>query len=184
MAHIDISSGFPGIVGLMKYRPDTGKLLLELSETLLTGDSPLSVEERELISAYVSHRNECNFCTGVHGAIAKQLLKNKSNLVEAVYQNLENADITDKLKALLKIAAKVQLGGKQVSDGDIQQAKNAGATDRDIHDTVLIAAAFCMFNRYVDGLATTTPNESGAYEQMACQIVESSYAEAGELLFE
>lgn len=184
MAHIEIPSGFPGIVGLMKYRPDTGRLLLELSETLLRGDSPLSVEERELIGAYVSHLNECNFCTGVHAAVAKQLLNNNSNLVDIVCQNLESADITDRLKALLKIAAKVQVGGKQVSEDDIQKAKNLGATDRDIHDTVLIAAAFCMFNRYVDGLATTTPNESGAYEQMACQIVEFGYAKASELLFE
>ncbi|MDY7003409.1 MAG: peroxidase-related enzyme [Cyanobacteriota bacterium] len=184
MAHIDIPSGFPGIVGLMKYRPDTGKLLLELSETLLRGDSPLSVEERELIAAYVSHLNECKFCTGVHGTVAKQLLKRNSNLVDAVYDNVENADITEKLKALLVIAANVQLGGKQVYEDDIQEAKCVGATDREIHDTVLIAAAFCMFNRYVDGLATTTPNESGAYEQMACQIVEFGYAGARELLFE
>ncbi len=184
MAHIDIPSNFPGIMGLMKYRPDTGKLLLELSETLLRGESPLSIEERELIAAYVSHRNECNFCRGVHGAIAKQLLKNNSNVVETVYQNLESADITDKLKTLLKIAAKVQIDGKQVSEDDIQQAKNLGATDREIHDTVLIAAAFCMFNGYVDGLATTIPNEPGAYKEMAGQIVESGYAGAKELLFE
>ncbi|MGK7920149.1 MAG: carboxymuconolactone decarboxylase family protein [Trichodesmium sp.] len=184
MAHIDIPSGFPGIVGLMKYRQDTGKLLLELSETLLRGDSPLSLEERELIGAYVSRRNECNFCMGVHGAVAKQLFQHNSNLVDAVYQNVESADITNKLKALLKIAGKVQLSGKQVSEDDIQQAKNLGATDREIHDTVLIAAAFCMFNRYVDGLATTTPNELGVYEQTACQIVEFGYAGAGELLFE
>ncbi len=184
MAHIDIPSGFPGIAGLMKYRPDTGKLLLELSETLLRGDSPLSLEERELIAAYVSHRNECNFCTGVHGAVAKQLLKNNSNVVDTVYQNLESANITDKLKALIKIAAKVQLDGKQVSEDDIQLAKILGATDREIHDTVLIAAAFCMFNRYVDGLATTIPKEPGAYEQIACQIVESGYSGSKELLFE
>ncbi len=184
MAHIDIASNFPGIMGLMKYRPDTGKLLLELSETLLRGDSPLSVEERELIAAYVSHRNECDFCTGVHGAVAKQLFKNNSNVVETIYQNIESADITDKLKALLKIAAKVQIDGKQVSEDNIQQAKNLGATDREIHDTVLIGAAFSMFNRYVDGLGTTTPNESGAYEQMACKIVESGYSGSKELLFE
>ncbi|NEQ38173.1 MAG: peroxidase-related enzyme [Okeania sp. SIO3I5] len=183
MAHIDIPSNFPGIMGLMKYRPDTGKLLLELSETLLRGESPLLLEERELIAAYVSQRNECNFCAGVHGAVAKQLFKNKSNVVDTIYQNLESASITDKLKALLKIAAKVRLDGKQVSEDDIQQAKNLGATDREIHDTVLIAAAFCMFNRYVDGLATTTPKESGAYEQMACHIVESGYAGSKELLF-
>ncbi|NES79990.1 MULTISPECIES: carboxymuconolactone decarboxylase family protein [Okeania] len=142
MAHIDIPLGFPGIAGLMKYRPDTGKLLLELSETLLRGDSPLSVEERELIGAYVSRRNECNFCTGVHGTVAKQLLKHNSNFVDAVYDNVENTDITDKLKALLKIAAKVQLGGKQVSEDDIQQAKNVGATDREIHDTVINCSSF------------------------------------------
>ncbi|MGD1716781.1 carboxymuconolactone decarboxylase family protein [Hydrocoleum sp. CS-953] len=175
MAHIDIPSNFPGMMGLVKYRPDTGKLLLELAETLLRGDSPLSLEERELIAAYVSYRNECDFCTGVHGAVAKQLFKNNSNVVDAVYQNFESANITDKLKALLKIAAKVQLDGKQVSEDNIQRAKNLGATDREIHDTVLIAAAFSMLNRYIDGLAVTIPNDPGAYEQIACQIVESGY---------
>jgi len=184
MAHIDVASNFPGIMGLMKYRPDTGKLLLEFSETLMRGDSPLSLEERELIGAYVSHRNKCDFCTNIHGAVAKQMLKNNSDVVDTIYQNLESAEIADKLKGLLKIAAKVQLDGKQVSEDDIQQAKNLGATDREIHDTVLIAAAFCMFNRYVDGLAATTPKESGVYEQMACKIVESGYAGSKELFFE
>jgi len=79
------------------------------------------------------------------------------------------------MKALLKIAGKVQMGGKQVTEADIEQGRKQGASDREIHDTVLIAAAFCMYNRYVDGLATIAPEDPSVYEQIACQIVESGY---------
>ena len=83
--------------------------------------------------------------------------------------------ISDKLKSLLAIAAKVQQGGKFVTTADIENARANDATDKDIHDTVLIAAAFCMFNRYVDGLATTTPTDMSSYPLRAQQIVDKGY---------
>ncbi len=87
----------------------------------------------------------------------------------------EQAPISDKLRGLLVIAAKVQEGGRSVTTADVAAARERGATDVEIHDTVLIAAAFCMFNRYVDGLATWAPTDPGAYEEMGRRIVERGY---------
>ena len=153
MPHINLPSDFPGIMGLFKYREDTAKPINEFAEVLMRGESPLSAGERDLIAAYVSYRNECNFCTGTHSAIARQLLKEKSPVVDAVKQDIETADLSDKMKALLKIAGKVRVGGNLVNSEDVEEARKHDASDRELHDTVLIAAAFCMFNRYVDGLA-------------------------------
>lgn len=175
MSYIDLPSEFPGIISLMKYRPDTGKLIGELTEALLRGDSPLSVGERELISTYVSLQNECKFCVAAHEAITRKVLVNESEMIDSIHHNLENANMSEKLKSLLKIAAKVKESGHHVTADDIEKSKLQGATDREIHDTVLIAAAFCMFNRYVDGLAAITPEDPSLYEQIASRIVQFGY---------
>jgi uncharacterized peroxidase-related enzyme len=158
MPHIDLPEGIPGIRSLAAYRPDTGKLLYEWAQALLRGgDSPLSEAERELIAAYVSSRNECTFCMSSHAAAARFLYKDAGQTVDIVLDDYQNAPISEKMKALLSIAGKVQADARTVLDEDVALARSHGATDRDVHDTVLIAATFCMFNRYVDGLATITP---------------------------
>jgi alkylhydroperoxidase family enzyme len=98
-----------------------------------------------------------------------------TELVEQVRKDYTKAAISHKLKALLNIAAKVQQSGKFVTTQDVENAKANDATDKDIHDTVLIAAAFCMFNRYVDGLATITPTDMDSYPLRAKQIVDNGY---------
>jgi alkylhydroperoxidase/carboxymuconolactone decarboxylase family protein YurZ len=92
--------------------------------------------------------------------------------------NPEAAEISDKLKALLNIAGKVQKGGKQVNSDDVTRARQHGATDKEIHDTVLIAAAFCMYNRYVDGLATWQPQEPDDYTEMGERMAHEGYGRA------
>lgn len=158
MPHISLSADLPGIRSLAAYRPDTGKPLYELAQILLRHDSPLSPAERELIAAYVSSRNNCTFCTCSHAAAARFLYQDAQQTVDFVLDDYQNAPISDKLKALLGIAGMVQADARTVSAEAVALARQHGATDRDLHDTVLIAAAFCMFNRYVDGLATTTPD--------------------------
>lgn len=161
MPHIQLPEGIPGIRSLAAYRPDTGRFLYEWAQTLLRGgDSPLSEAERELIAAYVSNRNDCTFCWSSHAAAARYLYKDAAETVEFVLDDYRNAPISEKLKALLHIAGKVQTDARTVLDEDVAFARSHGAVDRDIHDTVLIAATFCMFNRYVDGLATITPPAS------------------------
>src|SRR5580698_5354120 len=155
MAHIDLGNDLPGIRGPMAYRPETAGPLNALAEAFLRDDdNTLSRGERELIATYVSSLNDCFFCQNIHGAIAGHYLDYDINKIDAVKKDFNATSISPKLKALLPIAASVQRGGKNVTPEQINAARNEGATDKEIHDTVLIAAAFCMFNRYVDGLAT------------------------------
>jgi uncharacterized peroxidase-related enzyme len=175
MPHIELATGTPGIRGLFQYRPETGRHLQGLVEVLLRGPSTLARGERELIAAYVSTLNDCRFCASSHSACAAAQLPKGMPLVDQVHADAERAPISPKLKALLRIAAAVRRGGTEVTDEHVAAARAEGATDVEIHDTVLIAAAFCMFNRYVDGLATVTPDDPAAYAQMAKVIVEQGY---------
>lgn len=165
MAYVEISNDLPGISGLLKHYTRTAGPLLALAQELLRGPSTLTPGERETIASYVSSKNECNFCMNSHGAAAKYLLKDKASVLEEVFENPDSAEITPKMKALLNIAGKVQESGKKVLQDDIDQAREQGASNDEIHDTVLIAAAFCMYNRYVDGLGTWAPQDPDAYDQ-------------------
>jgi len=171
----ELGREFPGILGPMTFRPETAAPLNELVNVLLRGESTLSRGEREMIAAHVSWRNDCFFCQTIHGAVAAAQLGQDEALVQKVKTNWAEAKISPKLKALLNIAGKVQLGGKHVSSEDIATARDLGATDLEIHDTVLIAAVFCMCNRYVDGLGTWAPEDAGIYRERAAQIVEHGY---------
>lgn len=167
MAHIKLlNEDLPGISGLLAHNPRTAAPLLNLAEVLLRGESTLTSGERELIASYVSHLNDCHFCHTSHGAAAAAHLACDLSIIDDIKQNFVETSISPKLRALLNIAAKVQKGGKNVLDADVQTARNEGATDEEIHDSVLIAAAFCMFNRYVDGLGTWAPKENEAYREM------------------
>jgi uncharacterized peroxidase-related enzyme len=160
MAYIDLQNELPGIRGLMAYSPATAKFLNELAEQLLRNDeNSLTRGERELIATYVSYKNDCFFCQNVHGALAGYYLQLDIKGIDGIKENVTSAPISEKMKALLEIAAAVQKGGKHVEEEQIITARSNGASDREIHDTVLIAAAFCMYNRYVDGLATWAPQD-------------------------
>jgi uncharacterized peroxidase-related enzyme len=175
MPHIKLSDELPGIVSLFAFRPDTAKPLRALAEVLLRESNTLTSGERELIASYVSSRNDCHFCQASHSAAAAHHLGGNEQLVARVKQDFEAAPISAKLKALLAIAGKVQQGGKNVLPADIERARHHGATDLEIHDTVLIAAAFCMYNRYVDGLGTWAPQDAGLYRQMGAMMAEQGY---------
>ena len=172
MAHINVPEGVPGIRSLVMFRPETGKYLYELAEVLLRGESPLSQADRELIAAYVSSRNDCMFCMGSHAAAARCLYGEDDSTVDDVLKDMQQANISPKMKALLNIAGKVQILGKEVKTEDIEAARAEGATDKELHDTVLIAASFSMFNRYVDGLASLTPTDPEAYKEMGKRMVQ------------
>jgi uncharacterized peroxidase-related enzyme len=175
MAHINLPEGIPGILGPMAFSPRTAKPLNELAETLLRAPNSLTQGEREMIATYVSSLNDCFFCQTVHGAAAAYYLGGKETLIDELKHDFESAPVSEKLKALLAIAEKVQKGGKQVTTADVERARKQGATDREIHDTVLIAAAFCMFNRYVDGLATWAPKDPQRYRESGKRLAEEGY---------
>ncbi|HEY4194852.1 MAG TPA: carboxymuconolactone decarboxylase family protein [Mucilaginibacter sp.] len=176
MSHIDLPTEYPGIRSLFIFRPETAAPLCSLAQVLLHDPHPtLSAGERELIASYVSNLNTCKFCTSSHSAIAKHQLNSDLELVKQVLADPETAPISNKLKSLLKIAGKVQSGGKNVLTEDIDAARREGATNIEIHDTVLIAAAFCMYNRYVDGLATWQPDNEAFYDKMGEQRAKEGY---------
>lgn len=176
MPHIPLQEHLPGIRGLAAYRTDTGRHLYELAEALLRSESTLSPADRELIAAYVSSRNECFFCTSSHAAASRALYGDRQEVVDAVIADLATAPIDDKLRSLLAIAGKVQQNGRLVTDADVAEARRQGSSDREIHDAVLIAAAFSMYNRYVDGLGTWAPTDPEAYAEMGKRMAEQGYA--------
>jgi uncharacterized peroxidase-related enzyme len=175
MAHIDLPEGMPGITGPLAAYPETGRHLSGLAEALLRGESSLTPAERELIATYVSSGNECTFCTQSHAAAARALYGEQAPTVDLVLRDLRSAPVSEKIKALLTIADKVRRDGRAVRPEDVERARLAGADDKAIHDAVLIAAAFCMYNRYVEGLATPAPSEPGAYTSMGAMLAERGY---------
>ena len=175
MPHIKVNEDLPGIRSLMAFSPETAAPMGELANLLLRTNEGLTMAERELIATYVSHLNDCFYCQHSHGAIVTCYLNYGNELVNQVVKDLDTAPVSDKLKALLHIAGSAQKGGKYVTTEQIATAKQSGATDKDIHDTVLITAAFCMFNRYVDGLASNTPSDLSSYPLRARQIAENGY---------
>jgi len=176
--HISLPKGLPGIIGAFAFRPETAKPMRELAEVLLRGPNTLTSGAREMIASFVSARNDCAFCRDSHRAAAAHHLDGNYELVDAVRDDYTTAPVSPKIRALLAIAGKVQQGGKHVTTADVDRARSEGATDTEIHDTVLIAAAFCMYNRYVDGLATFTPTDPAAYEAMGKRMATEGYARA------
>jgi len=174
MPHISLDVNLPGITGILNYRTDTALPIRELTHLLLRGDSTLTKAERELIATVVSHGNECKFCTSAHAATADLLLGEKET-VEQVKHDHTHASVSEKMKTLLTIAKAVQVSGKNVTSDMIDRAKSEGATDLEIHDTVLIAALFSMYNRLVDGLASVTPSEPAFYDRLAHILVDKGY---------
>jgi uncharacterized peroxidase-related enzyme len=175
MPHIALNSADPGIRGLLRYRPETARPLSELTEVLLRGPSTLTRGERELIAAYVSALNDCRYCSSSHAACAAAQLPGGMALVEQVRADPGTAPVPAKLKALLAIASAVRDGGRTVTAEQVAGARAAGATDVEIHDTVLIAAVFCMVNRYVDGLATAAPDDPAVYAAGAQLLIRQGY---------
>jgi uncharacterized peroxidase-related enzyme len=174
MAYINVEEHLPGITGLLEFRKDTGEPIRALTQELLRGPSSLTELERELIATVVSYGNECKFCSTAHGA-AVAAFSDVDTLSDQVVNDLDNAPVSDKMKALLEIAKLVRISGKAITRERINVARSAGATDLEIHDTVLIAALFCMYNRYVDGLNTALPKETSYYQSLAQRLKTFGY---------
>jgi uncharacterized peroxidase-related enzyme len=176
MPHIDLRPDLFGITSLLAFRPETAAPLCELTQVLLRGPSTLSEAERELIATYVSQRNECVFCATAHASATCHLPGGDAALVAAVRENLDTAPVSEKLRALLRIAGQVQESGRAVRAEDVALAKVHGATDVELHDTVLIAALFCLYNRYVDGLGTALPEAPGYFDALGARITTRGYS--------
>lgn len=176
MPHVPVPHDLPGILGLLAVKPELGRKFKEFTEELMRGPSGLTPGERELIAAYVSAGNECQFCTRSHAAAARYALPDlDGSLVNAVCTDVATAPVDERMRALLAIAEKVRQGGRLVTDEDVARARQAGADDSQVHDTVLVAAAFCMANRYVDGLDTVTPHAEQHYDEAGMRLAAEGY---------
>jgi uncharacterized peroxidase-related enzyme len=175
MPHIAVPEGVPGILSLFQFDPEASRALNALAQVVLRRPSTLSTGEREMIAAYVSTLNGCRFCAGTHAAAARQLLGGAAAQVDAVLDDPGTAPVTPKMRALLAVAARIQRGGRDEGGEEMDAARAAGATDQEIHDAVLIAAAFCMYNRYVDGLATLIPAPA-AFVGIGARLASSGYS--------
>jgi uncharacterized peroxidase-related enzyme len=174
MPHIPLDENLPGITGLLNYRQDTALPIRQLTQLLLRGESTLTEGERELIATVTSHGNQCKFCTAAHTAAADALLGERET-AETVKNDPENAPVSAKMKQLLEIARRVQADARKVSNTLVERARQAGATDMEIHDTVLIASLFCLYNKYVDGLASVTPTDPAFYDRLANILKNNGY---------
>ena len=174
MPHIPLDENLPGITGLLNYRQDTALPIRQLTQILLRGESTLTEGERELIATVTSQGSQCRFCTAAHTAAADVLL-GESETAEKVKNDPDNAPVSEKMKYLLQIARRVQADARTVTAELVEQAKTAGATELEIHDTVLIASLFCLYNKYVDGLATVTPAEPAFYNRLANILKNNGY---------
>jgi len=174
MPYIPLVDHLPGITGLLEYRKDSAEPIRDLTQFLLRGPNTLTEGERELIATVVSSGNKCTFCTTAHTAAADMLLGEQDTSAK-VKDNISTAPVSNKMRALLTIASMTRESGKSVTPEAIEIAKVAGATDVEIHDTVLIAALFCLYNRYVDGLATALPEKDSYYNMLAKRLVDTGY---------
>lgn len=174
MAYIQVEEHLPGVTGLLEFRKDTAAPLRELTQILLRGPSTLTEAERELIATIVSHRNECRYCVTSHAAAADAYFGD-SETTDKVRADIETAPVSDKMKALLTIASQVQRSGKSVTPEAVERAKSLGATDVELHDTVMIAALFSFYNRYVDGLGTFAPADADYYASLGERLKNSGY---------
>ncbi|MBS1486986.1 MAG: peroxidase-related enzyme [Bacteroidetes bacterium] len=174
MPHIPLDENLPGITGILNYRLDAALPIRQLTQILLRGESTLTEGEREMIAAVVSNGNECKFCTAAHTAAAAVLMGEKET-VEKVKQDISRAPVSAKMKALLTVAKATQENGRNVTPAMVAQARQAGATDRELYDTVMIAALFSLYNRLVDGLASVTPTEPAFYERLAHILKDKGY---------
>jgi uncharacterized peroxidase-related enzyme len=174
MPYIPLKENLPGITGLLDYRTDTALPIRQLTQILLRGESTLTEGERELIATVTSYGNECRFCTAAHTAAANMYLKDPA-IAESVKADPDTAPVSAKMKALLAIATACQKNGRLVTPVMVTEARKEGVTDREIHDTVLITALFSLYNRYVDGLNTVTPEDPAFYDRLGHILQDKGY---------
>jgi len=174
----------PGIGVAMRLTPGLGIHLRGLADELLVHDFPgttLKRAEREMLATAVSAANDCFFCMDSHGAFATALLEQSGTmelapLVDAIKVG-SSEGFDDKMRALLHIARTVRREPRDLADADVAAAYAANATDGDIQLAVLIASAFSMYNRMVEGFRARTAPSAEAYRARAAEIAQHGYSD-------
>jgi uncharacterized peroxidase-related enzyme len=174
----------PGILAAIRLTPGLGIHLRGLADELLVNDFPgatLVRAEREMLATAVSAANDCFYCMDSHGAFATAVLERSGAaelvpLIDGVKRG-SSEGFDDKMRALLDIARTVRREPRDLTAADVAAAQAAGATDADVQLAVLIAAAFSMYNRMVEGFRAKTPPTADAYRGRAAEIAEHGYSD-------
>jgi uncharacterized peroxidase-related enzyme len=168
-----------GLLQVFQRFPEAARPLLEYHEVLLRGDSPLSPAERELIAAYVSGLNNCNYCRAVHSQTAVAFGIH-ADLIPNLFVNPQMEDIDPRMRPVLAFVRKLTLSPGAVTAGDVDPILAAGWDDRAVHDATAICALFNLMNRLVNGLGVEA---SEGYMKMAAQrLADGGYAQLRDLL--
>jgi uncharacterized peroxidase-related enzyme len=173
----------PGITAAMALTPGLGIHLRGLADQVLVHDFPgatLRRAEREMIATAVSAGNDCFYCMDSHAAFATELLERDGDTLRApLLDELKAKSLSSfdpKLRALLHVAGVVRHNPLELTAADVEVATSAGATDGDVQLAVLIASAFSMYNRLVDGLRAMTPPTTDPYADPARRIADHGYS--------
>lgn len=188
---IETGNSLPGIIGLMKYRPETAVPLNALADVLLRSlESTLTRGEREFVFAAASYANECEFCAGVHAQCAAIHLDNEKNVngsADALMELLriqgpcavaDDTDQGERLHQLAHLAAVVATRrglDLRLSMAETHDLFAKVLSPQEIHDAVLIASSACMYNRYVDAMNTDIPEHDGFYKEASQMLTSKGY---------
>jgi uncharacterized peroxidase-related enzyme len=173
----------PGILAAIRLTPGLGVHLRGLADELLVNDFPgatIQRHEREMLATAVSAANDCFYCMDSHGAFASALLERNGAAeltpVIDVIKHGSSDGLDAKMRALLHISRTLQKTPRGLTDADITAAQAAGASDADVQLAVLIASAFSMYNRMVEGFRAKTAPTAEAYRARAAEIAEHGYS--------
>lgn len=168
-----------GLLQILQTFPKAARPLLEYHDVLLRGDSPFSASERELIAAYVSGLNECDYCHAVHSQTAVALGIGANTIAEML-SNPQSEHVDLRMRPVLAFVRKLTVSPADMTAADADALFAAGWDDRALHDAVAICALFNLMNRLVDGLGVKSDE---AYVQMAARrLAQDGYAKLLELL--
>jgi len=159
---------------LLAFDPEAAHHLAALSHTLMHQPSPLSAGLRELIAAYTSSLNNCEFCMKAHAAVASQLLGDES-LVRSVIDDLETSALAEKEKVLLRFVQKVTLSASSITAVDTQLLNQAGWDDASIFYAISACALFNFYNRWISA-SGVHPVSDEAFKRLGSRMAVAGYA--------
>lgn len=159
--------------------PATARPLIDFHELLMRGESPLTVAERELIAAYVSGRNGCGYCHGVHTATA-EAFGVPPGLLVALLTDLDSAPVDEGMRVLLAYVGKLTTDPARITEADADAVFAAGWDERALHDAVLVCSLFNFMNRMVNGLGVTA--DDAYYALSGTRLHDVGYAGLNDLI--
>lgn len=136
---------------ILKMSPEAGVALLEMHEAIMRAPSALTPGQRELIAAYVSGLNGCQYCHGVHAETAKAYEDIPRAAVDRMLADLETAGFDDRIKPILRLARKLTQAPAEVSEADTRAVLEAGWGEKALHDAIMVVCCFNFMNRLLEG---------------------------------